>query len=198
MMHGPEKSDLSIVAMIVLLLGCGSVIQRCIGGWAASMRQLSLLRRLRLELECRSCRDDGHVLPQRCSACRICERSDHTWRKAQKRLLLRFFGAVEAAAGQSRYVDVGTAVVGKARRHHRCCCEFNLVKQMQIHRFIQRLIPRGVTFAPLVRARHDRCRGSRIRSGNRDLLFHDNHPSPRDVAKLTLRCISLKRIGGRR
>jgi len=75
---------------------------------------------------------------------------------------MRFFGAVEAAAGQSRDVDVRTAVEGKSRRHHLCCCGFNLVKQLQIHRFIQRLIPRGVAFAPLVRARHDRCLGSRI------------------------------------
>jgi len=82
----------------------------------------------------------------------ICECIDHTWAEgyhsAQKRLLLRFFGAVEAATGQSRYVDVRTAVEGKSRRHHLCCCGFNLVKQLQIHRFIQRLIPRGVGLLP--------------------------------------------------
>jgi hypothetical protein len=56
--------------------------------------------------------------PQWCNACRICERIDNTWAEgyhsAQKRLLLRFFGAVEAATGQSRYVDVRTAVEGKS------------------------------------------------------------------------------------
>jgi hypothetical protein len=126
----------------------------------------------------------------------ICECIDHTWAEgyhsAQKRLLLRFFRAVEAATGQSRYVDLDTAVEGKSRRHHLCCSGLNLVKQLQIHRFIQRLIPRGVPFASLVRARHDRCRGAGIRSGNRDILFHDIILSPRDVAKLTFRCIALK------
>jgi hypothetical protein len=79
---------------------------------------------------------------QRCSACRICERIDHTsaegYHFAQKRLLLpRLFGAVQAATGQNRYVDVRTAAEGKSRRHHLCCCGFNLVKQSQIHPFIQ-------------------------------------------------------------
>jgi hypothetical protein len=38
---------------------------------------------------------------------------------------------------------------------------------------------------------------ARIRSCNRDFCFMTIILSPRDVAKLTFRCISLKRIGGR-